>query len=408
MTVYRNKQRQNEWRYTFYLSKERFSGLCLDEEGRPVTTKSAARAVEERERLAARQKQNLAKTGVQVGSYTIGQAAALHLTRKEGKTDFENHVRYVREILNFKAFANGAKPMKDITAEDIEAYRKFATTQTLKKWIGGPRRESYSPSRRLWKDSGRPRSKREVNNYLKCLRALLAIGEKTRDPLTRLPVVDGQFEVRLFKMPKRIPRPISDDELHARLDNAKPWTRECAELARLFGLRLSEALKLQLRHIDREAHGLRFDAGDTKSGNDEWAFGGDAGWQLLLNLEAQALARGQAHLVTWPGRKKWRRWLGGEPVDNADWVPLTGITRSWKTSARAAGIQQPRRFHDVRARYITEVAKVHPTAAQDAARHQDSATTALYIKLAAGEIREAVAQAVARRPAMQRTKVARA
>jgi hypothetical protein len=57
MTICRNKQRQYEWRYTFYLSKARFSGLCLDEEGRSVTTKSAARAVEERERLAACQKQ---------------------------------------------------------------------------------------------------------------------------------------------------------------------------------------------------------------------------------------------------------------------------------------------------------------------------------------------------------------
>jgi hypothetical protein len=69
----------------------------------------------------------------------------------------------VREILNFKAFAGGEKPMKDITAEDIEAYRKFATAQTLKKWIGGPRRETYSPSRRLWKDRGQARSKRDVN-----------------------------------------------------------------------------------------------------------------------------------------------------------------------------------------------------------------------------------------------------
>jgi integrase len=295
--------------------------------------------------------------------------------------------------------------MKDIMAEDVEAYRKFAAVQTLRKWIGGPKKETYSPSRGLWKDTGRPRSKREVNNYLKCLRALLAIGERTRDPMTRLPVVDVAPEIRLYKMPRRMPRPITDDELHDRLDNAKPWTREAAELARLFGLRLTEALALQLRHIDRETQGLRFEAGDTKSGNDEWAFGGAAGWQLLLDLERKARQRGQVFLVTWPGPKKWRAWLQGQEVSNSDWRPLKGITRSWKTSARAAGIEQPRRFHDVRARYITEVAKVQPAAAQDAARHQDSSTTALYIKLAAGEIRQAVALAVAKRPARQNVKL---
>jgi hypothetical protein len=51
----------------------------------------------------------------------------------------------------------------------------------------------------------------------------------------------------------------------------------------------------------------------------------------------------------------------------------------------------------VRARYVTEVAKVQAAAAQDAARHQDPATTAMYIKLAASEVRAAVADAISRR-----------
>jgi DNA helicase HerA-like ATPase len=51
----------------------------------------------------------------------------------------------------------------------------------------------------------------------------------------------------------------------------------------------------------------------------------------------------------------------------------------------------------------TEVAKVQAAATQDAARHADPATTALYIKLAAGEVRSAVAEAMERRP--KRTKL---
>lgn len=399
MTVYRNKQRSGEWRYHFELHKERFSGPCLDDAGQPVTTKTAAIAAEERERVAARQRHNLAKSGVRSGSYTLAQACALHLARKEGKTDFDNHARYVREIRSFKPFLDGAIAMKDITAEHAVAYTNFANVQTLKRWTGGRHRKTgTSADDRFWKDIGRPRSKREVNNYLKCFRALMAIGERVRDPVTRLPVIEQAPEVKLHKMPRRLPRPIGDDELHARLEEAKPWTRESAELARLFGLRLSEALEVERKHIDRETKGLRFDAGETKSGNDELVSGGASGWQLLLELEVQAITRGQQRLVTWPGPKLWRAMLRGEEIPKSEWRPLKGIRRSWKTTIKTAGIERPHRFHDVRARYITEVAKVQKAAAQGAARHQDPATTALYIRLADSEIRDAVAQANARRP----------
>jgi integrase len=83
---------------------------------------------------------------------------------------------------------------------------------------------------------------------------------------------------------------------------------------------------------------------------------------------------------------------------------LKGITRSWRTTGKKATIPHPHSFHKIRARYVTEVAKVQPAAAQDAARHQDPATTAMYIKLAAGEIRDAVRQAVARRPVRTKLK----
>lgn len=407
MTVFRNRQRQSEWRYDFKLDGKRFSGPCINENGAPASTKTTARQAEERERVAARQRKGLAKSGLRQGNYSLAQAAAFHLTRKEDKTreHFDNQKLYVREICGF---FGAATAVSEITGEGVEAYRKYCSIQTLKKWVGGPRRRpTGDPEQdaRYWKDTGQRRGRRQVNNYLKCLRALFAIAERVRDPVTRLPIIDQGPEVRLYKMPKRLPRPISDEELHARLENAPPWTREAAELARLFGLRLTEALELQCRHIDRETNGLRFDAGETKSGNDEPASGGEAGWQLLEQLEAQAIGRCQKYLVTWPGPKRWRAWLRGEQIEKADWRPLKGITRSWKTTVRKAGIEFPHRFHDIRARFVTDVAKVMPAAAQGAARHQDSATTALYIQLASHEIRDAVAQANARRPARTKLKV---
>lgn len=400
MTVFQNHQRNGEWRYDFELGKQRYHGPCLDDDGQPVRNKRAAIAAEEAARVAARQKQNLARSGIRPGTYTIGQAAARHLARKEGKTDFENHVRYVREILSFEKFAGGRKAMRDITTEDCEAYGRFAARQTLKKWIGGSKRKKTGTAAddRFWRDTERPRTKREVNNYLKCLRSLFLIASTTRDPHTRQPVIDEVPEIKLFKMPKRLPRPMGDDELGARLEEAPPWTREAGELARLFGLRRGEVFKVGRRHIYRPTKGLRFDAGETKSGNEELVHGGAAGWQLLEELDAQARDRGREHLITWPGPKLWRALVRGEAIAKEEWRPLKGISRSWRTTVKRAGIERPHRFHDVRAQYITEVAKVQKAAAQDAARHQDPATTALYIKLAEIEVANAVAEAVARRP----------
>lgn len=139
-------------------------------------------------------------------------------------------------------------------------------------------------------------------------------------------------------------------------------------------------------------------AGETKSGNEEMAWGGDAGSRLLEELEADAIARGTDYLITWPGPKHFRKYMAGKEVPADCWVPLKSVRSSWRRSAARDEVANPHRFHDVRARYITEVAKVQPAAAQDAARHQDPATTALYIKLASSEVRDAVSQATARRP----------
>ena len=50
-----------------------------------------------------------------------------------------------------------------------------------------------------------------MNNYLRCLRKLNEIAEKVRDPVTRLPIPMQPLEVKLHKVPKRLPRPIGDD-----------------------------------------------------------------------------------------------------------------------------------------------------------------------------------------------------
>ena len=106
--------------------------------------------------------------------------------------------------------------------------------------------------------------------------------------------------------------------------------------------------------------------------------------------------RDQDHLVTWPGSQYLHQALRGRKVPNNVWRSLKSLKRSWKTTAKSAEIKQPHRFHDVRARYITEIAKGSSAAiTQAAARHADPTTTAGYVNIAAGEVSDAVAKAIA-------------
>jgi integrase len=402
VTVFKRKDRGGAWEYEFVRKGERFRGRCLDLEGRPVGTRTAALAAEERAKAAAQHALAQRLAAGRPGVYSIGQAGAAYLKRKAGKTaSHVNNARlYVAEILGF---FGATTPIGEIPDERIAAYQDFAGRQTLKKWRGGrgvKLGDVPDPADpKLWQDTGRVRSRRTTNNYLKALREIFAGAARLRDPVTRRPMVDAVPDVALHKMPRRLPRPMPDAELHARLATLPPWAIEAGELARLFALRLSEALSAQRRHVDHQARGLLFRAGDTKSGNDEPAFGGEAGWQLLQRLEAQAIDRGVQHLVTWPGPAHFHAVLAGEAPEGLAWRPLKSIRTSWRNSAARADVAQPHRFHDVRARAITEVAKVQAAAAQGAARHQDPATTAMYVRLAATEVAAAVSQAVDRRPA---------
>ncbi len=111
------------------------------------------------------------------------------------------------------------------------------------------------------------------------------------------------------------------------------------------------------------------------------------------------------NLISWPGPQEVHNFRAGRDVPIDCWRPLKSVRTSWTKSIKRAGIENPHRYHDVRARFVTEVAKVMPAAAQDAARHQDPSTTALYIKLADSEVRDAVGQANARRPKRAKLKV---
>ena len=249
---------------------------------------------------AARQQIGSVRSGIQSGSFTLAQALLLHINDQPGSTPLHlaNLKLYAREILTF---FDPATPVVFIDAVRIQDYQKFAAKQTNKVWRGGTLKTRSRTDAKWWKDTGKVRSVASTNHYLGCLRGALLAAHKTRHPVTGQPMLPFPPIVASLPKGKRRPRPMPDGELNARLAVAPQWTRDAAELARLFGLRRAEARSLERRHIDRERHCLRWPEDETKSGHDEDAYGGVEGWALLVRLDAVAKVRDQDHLVTWPG-----------------------------------------------------------------------------------------------------------
>jgi hypothetical protein len=398
MTVFQNKQRGRVWTYEFWHDRRRYRGRCLDRTtGQPVKTKTAALAVETARKAEVQGRpRNAGRSDVRSGRYTIAMAGAAHIRRlvdrKRNPAHIENNRLYVAEIMTQ---LGASTAFGDLTQHDADVYAKFAYGQTLKTWLGGRRKKTdedlVDPA--LWRDTGRPRSIRTANNYLKCFKKLLGMAAKVRDPVTKQPAFDlAAIEIDLERPPRRKPRPMADQEIAARMKTLTPWAREATALSRLFGLRLDEALRAEERHVDAHRKCLFFRGEETKSGADEEAHGGDPGWRLLQMLRKQARRRKTTFLITWPG-PAWVHVVAAGKTPKPDaWLPLKSLGTSWRKSGRRAGVASSR-FHDIRGRFVTEVAKTSKVSAQGAARHLSAATTELYIGIADDEIKQAVAEA---------------
>lgn len=390
MTVFRNRQRRGEWRYDFEHGGQRYHGPCVDAvTGKPAASRKQALEHEALARSRARIGETAGRSISRPGTFTFGQALDLHLDAQVGSSPahVSNLELYGRELL---AFFGVDTPVAEIGQERVDAYRRHAAAAPVMVWRGGPRKRAKAPAKTGKLE--RARSPASVNHRLNCLRATLAQAHRVKDPVSGAPMLPFPPTVTPVPEPKRRPSPIPDAELFARLDKAPPWTRDAAELVRYFGLRRTEALEADLKHIDAEERALRFDGAHTKSGRDEFARPVPGGWEVLTRLARQARARGQTRLITWPGMEYKAAFLAGKPVPRSAWRALKSIKRSWRTTAKAAKVKAPHRLHDGRGRYITEVAKVASSATtQKAARHQDAATTARYTEIAGAEVARALA-----------------
>lgn len=390
MTVFRDKRRNNRWAYEFELSKERYQGICKSTEGIHARTKAEALEAEADARRRARAEQGMARSGVRPGAYLLSQAILRHIGNQvdSSASHVDSLKRVARELIQFFGVD---RAVVDLTADDIGDYREFSGKQHRRVWVGGPRKlkDGDEDNPRLWKVLPSLRSASEVDHTLDCLRSALKIAHCTRDPLTGQPMLPFPPDVPSVHVPKRTPRPMPDEELSARLSEAPSWVVDAAMLARLFGLRLTEALIVERRHLDHEYQAILFQGEENKSGHDRRKFGGEAGWALLQRLAEQARQRSQERLVTWPGPKWIKKLRKGEIPPKDVWRPLKTIRRAWKNTIERAAIEQPHRFHDVRAKYITHVALLgSATLTKELAGHASMATTERYISVTSADLRK--------------------
>jgi len=406
MTVYRRtKEPGQPWYYDFQLSKVRFQGYCVDpESGEPARTEKEARDIEATHRRAAKARQGIERSGIRPGAFTLAQAMALHLGNQVESTTqhVANLAMYSREIL---AFFKPETPVTRITVQHVQAYRKFCAEQPVRIWIGGGGKRNGAKDRRdpaNWKLGDRLRSPASVNHYLDCLRGALTQAHEAKHPVTGMPMLPFPPKVEPLEAPKRKPTPIPDAELDERAASALPWTRDAAMLARAFGLRMNECVRVTIHHVDEHARCIRFKGEDQKSNRDEEVYSNREGWQLVQRLVKQARSRGQIHLITWPGPEQLWNVKAGRPVPREAWQPLKSVRKSW--SATGKGLAKPHRFHDLRAGYITEIAgKASASNTRNAARHRDQSTTDRYIDIARSDTARAVEDAMQprRRPPLR-------
>ncbi len=272
--------------------------------------------------------------------------------------------------------------MDEITAEQILDYRDWATAQPKIQWHGGPWKKGTS-----FRPYGRPklrptkttRTPQTVNHYLKALRTILMRASKTIDPATRKPrlLVVPRFE--FIKVPKRMPRLLSYDEIAAVLPKLYPHVADALELCLNFGLRKREALTLEIEDVDFSTGGIWLRGERTKAKRDEFLPGNDVGMALLRRLVDRARDAKQTRLVLYQRTKDF-------PLR-----PVNDIAGGWRGACDRAGLGKSRRLHDARAAYITAIAKSAPApVVQDLARHRIFKTTLRYIRLADEARRAAV------------------
>lgn len=408
MGVYQRQERGGAWYYRFKIDKVPYKGKCLMPNGKAPANRFEALQCEKAARETAMENAPRPRfapaASLRPNDVTLEEAFAWHVAKIQDEST-PGHLaafgRYAREALAF--FGEGRR-LLSITDKDLLDFRASVIRRKRRIFIGGPAGKNPDPNdESLWRELDKRRSPSEQNHILNALRSAFRAAYRMRDASGR-PMIPYLPVIERVHNPTRRPTPMSTDEMNARREVAAPWVRDAIDLARHFGLRLTETLSVKVRHLDLDHKVIAFRGEEVKSGNDQACHTTPEGWQVALRLARQARERGVDHLITYPSVANKIRGSGNraslDEIDPAsiEWRPLKSIRRAWRGTAAAAGIEQPRRFHDLRAAYITEVAKHERSGKkiQGVARHASFTTTERYIDIASSElvgVMDAVAKA---------------
>jgi integrase len=375
MTVYFDKERHH-WRYHFERSKKRYCGYCLDAEGNPVKSRSAAREAE----AVAKRRIDIEPKMVRGDGVSLAMIVSAILPRLKMQAQWDDKRRYLREIV---AYFGAEIPIAKIGQTDVDDYITYALSQPLKVWTGGPNRDPSGPeNERYWKDTGKKRSASTVNRYLPILREIFERAYNTRDPITSARVIAEVLKIVDLPEPKRRARPIPDAVLSKVLEKLPPHVVDAMLASLYFGFRRSEIFHMEISDVDFERGGVWLAAEYVKDHEDAFLPGAPQAMAHMRKLVDQAKEREQTRLITW------------RPMES----PKTAWATAMNDIEREFGRRW--RWHDIRAAYITQVAiTAGPIAAQALARHSDFRTTQGYISVADETLR-AGAKMAAERPAL--------
>src|SRR5215475_8279227 len=402
--VFQRKDRGGAWFYRFMIDGKEHKARAVLANGQGAATEAEALDCAARERERIYRERAIANAPARRPDrrpgerMTLAQAFSAHMANVEkesSKKHIEALARHSKEALDFFGW-NIA--VTDCQQALVDEYRAQVVTRPRRVYVGGQHRLTAidQADSKLWKTLERARSPSEQNHVLNALRSAFKVAYQTRDTVTGEPELPYPPTVRPVTIPKREPTPMRASELAQRYKHAPPWVRDAMDLARLFGLRLSEVLGVTVDMVDSDDRGLLLPARFVKGDRDQFAEGGPEGWKLLEQLVRQTRMRHTKHLVTWPGLSGWKALERGEPIPReTQWKPLGSIARSFKATAAAAGIRKPRRFHDLRSAYITEASAGTKStfALKEVARHASIATTERYVKLDRSVVKSVIAKA---------------
>lgn len=377
MTVHFDR-RLGRWRFDFWRDKVRHQDWCLNLDGTDARNKTEA--VKAQERAIAKVQTGAKVPKVTPGTHVLALAVGVYVDHLSPGRHADNQKVYVAELLGWF----GADQILGEIEGRVSAYIAWARQQPIRIWRGGSAKKAESQKREPWAKAARRRSDATINRYLDALRRAIRLYGSLPDPLTGNPRLMRLPKILKLKEAKRIPRPVPDGALEQILSEAAPWIADAARLARHMGFRRTEMLAIELDQVDLEQRCVWLRGEKTKGRRDEMVPANDTAMEILTRRSAEARELG-VDVLFWyvPPSKK------GEPEKEPR--PIRSIKRAWAAAQRRAGLDRHYRFHDLKASFVTSIARhAEPQDVQKLARHRDFDTTRAYLEIAADRGRKAV------------------